>query len=412
MKKKRIKLQKDVIAILTVAAVVLIYIVAELVSAVHVRVVTQTATEITAYDSVDATALAVRNEGLYNAGAQGVVVPSVADGGKISVGGEVAKVFDSQETAARYSEVRDLETQLQAVQALESSAGGLVTDVESANESIALALNTYIRAMADGSWGRADELLADLNGEIVERQLIIGEDVDFSAETQSINARLNELKAQAYQPSDTLTTDTSGVFSGYTDGLENLVDYDAVTSVTSDQLAAYLEKAKSSETTGALGKMIYSYDWYFLCAVDRDALDGLENGDTVEVCLKSDADTVIDMRVVSGADTSAQAQTAVLVLQSNQMTGAMTSYRTEEIEIRLKSYQGLRVPKEAVREVDGVTGVYTLVSQKIEFRPIEVLYTGDTYVVAKYDSGDDDGLRLYDQVITEGKDLYDGKVYT
>lgn len=76
MKKKRIKLQKDVIAILTVAAVVLIYIVAELVSAVHVRVVTQTATEITAYDSVDATALAVRNEGLYNAGAQGVVVPS------------------------------------------------------------------------------------------------------------------------------------------------------------------------------------------------------------------------------------------------------------------------------------------------------------------------------------------------
>ena len=89
-----------------------------------------------------------------------------------------------------------------------------------------------------------------------------------------------------------------------------------------------------------------------------------------------------------------------------------TSYRTEEIEIRLKSYKGLRVPKEAVREVDGVTGVYTLVSQKIEFRPIEVLYTGDTYVVAKYDSGDDDGLRLYDQVITEGKDLYDGKVYT
>ena len=158
--------------------------------------------------------------------------------------------------------------------------------------------------------------------------------------------------------------------------------------------------------------MIYSYDWYFLCAVDRDALDGLENGDTVEVCLKSDADTVIDMRVVSGADTSAQAQTAVLVLQSNQMTGAMTSYRTEEIEIRLKSYKGLRVPKEAVREVDSVTGVYTLVSQKIEFRPIEVLYTGDTYVVAKYDSGDDDGLRLYDQVITEGKDLYDGKVYT
>ena len=121
MKKKRIKLQKDVIAILTVAAVVLIYIVAELVSAVHVRVVTQTATEITAYDSVDATALAVRNEGLYNAGAQGVVVPSVADGGKISVGGEVAKVFDSQETAARYSEVRDLETQLQAIQALELS---------------------------------------------------------------------------------------------------------------------------------------------------------------------------------------------------------------------------------------------------------------------------------------------------
>lgn len=412
MKTKKIKLQKDAIAFLAVAAVVVIYIVVELVSAVHVRVLTQTATEITAYDSVDATALAVRDEAVYSSGAQGVVVPSVADGGKISVGGEVAKVFDSQETAARYSEVADLQAQLDSIRALESSSGGLVTDVEAAGENIVLTLNSYVRAMAGGSWDQAGDLLSELNGEIVERQMIIGQDVDFSSQIQSINDRLSALKAQAYQPSDVLTTDRSGVFSGYTDGLESLVDYDSVTSVTADQLAQYLEKAQSPQTTGALGKMIYSYDWYFLCTVDRQALAGLENGDTVEVCLEKDADSVIRMQIVSGADVSAQAETTVLVLKSNQMTGAMTSYRAEEIEIRLHSYKGLRVPKEAVREVDGVTGVYALVSQTIEFRPIEILYTGDTYVVAKYDPGDDEGLRLYDQVITEGKDLYDGKVYT
>lgn len=412
MKTKKVKLQKDVIAILVVAAVVLIYIIAQLISAVHVRVETQTATEMTAYDSVDAVALAVRDEAVYNTDAQGVVVPSVEDGGKISVGGEVAKVFDSQESASRYSEVSELETQLSEIRALESSSRGLVTDVESAGENIVLTLNTYVRAMADGSWSQAGDLLSELNSEIVERQMIIGEDVDFSSQINNINARLTELKEQSYQPSDVLTTEQSGVFSGYTDGLENLVDYDAVTSVTPDQLAEYIKTAQSPETTGALGKLVYNYDWYFLCTVDREAVNELNDGDTVEVCPEKDTDTVIKMQIVSGADASAQEDTTVLVLKSNQMTSSMISYRVENVEIRLQSYEGLRVPKEAVREVDGVTGVYTLVSKTIEFRPIEILYTDDTYVIVKYDANNSDGLRLYDQVVTDGKDLYDGKVYT
>ena len=53
-----------------------------------------------------------------------------------------------------------------------------------------------------------------------------------------------------------------------------------------------------------------------------------------------------------------------------------------------------------------------MVSYKIEFREIEILYSDDDYAVVKYEPEKKDGIRLYDQIIVEGKDLYDGKVYT
>ena len=62
-----------------------------------------------------------------------------------------------------------------------------------------------------------------------------------------------------------------------------------------------------------------------------------------------------------------------------------------------------------------VQGVYVLYGSEVQFKEISIVYAGNDYVLC--DSSPTDGtlfsgetISLYDQIITEGDDLYDGKV--
>ena len=79
-------------------------------------------------------------------------------------------------------------------------------------------------------------------------------------------------------------------------------------------------------------------------------------------------------------------------------------------KVVVNSYGGLRVSRKALRYNDeGAQGVYVIRGQSLAFKYVDVVYWGKDYVIC---SGDvkDDYLMMYDQVVTEGKDLYDGKV--
>ena len=79
----------------------------------------------------------------------------------------------------------------------------------------------------------------------------------------------------------------------------------------------------------------------------------------------------------------------------------------------LHTYQGLRVPADALRvSADGTTGVYCVDGENASFRPIELVYQGEGYALVKPAEGvrDTQTLRSGDQVIATSGELYDGKV--
>ena len=45
-----------------------------------------------------------------------------------------------------------------------------------------------------------------------------------------------------------------------------------------------------------------------------------------------------------------------------------------------------------------------------KFRKVNIVYSEEDYVLSLAEEGQDGYVRLYDNIITEGKDLYDGKV--
>ena len=143
--------------------------------------------------------------------------------------------------------------------------------------------------------------------------------------------------------------------------------------------------------------------------LDPDA--ALKDMGRVDVRLAKGFDQSIRMSVVS-VSREENGQAAV-VLSSTRYLAQTTLLRHQAADAVLHTYQGLRVPADALRvSADGTTGVYCVDGENASFRPIELVYQGEGYALVKPAEGvrDTQTLRSGDQVIATSGELYDGKV--
>ncbi len=420
-KKRASVISKQNIVAVVVVLLIFIYVLVQCYSVLNVKFVTQTATVSTVYDTIDTQALVIRDEQAVLSDSATVTVPVLKDGEKVQKNGRIAMQFSDSESAGKYTNYLDLTQELEYYADMESQAVGQVTDVESLDKAILSDINDYIRSISAEDTGRAAACQESLNDKFTRRQLLVGENIDFSSVTSSLQAEINEIDIKSANPSGYINAESSGVFSGYTDGLETAFDYSSIEQLDADTLAAYMETAKNAQPSQAIGKIIKSFDWYFCAVVDTAELTGLKNGRTLDVTLK-DSSEVLKCKIVKGADDALLGESkTVLVLKCNEINEDISSLRLEDIQIRKAEYTGIKVPADAVHIEDDQRGVYVLVSSVVKWRPAEVRYMGENFAVLSYDNkdydensknrGTENGIKLYDQIIIQGKELQDGKVY-
>lgn len=403
----------DVIAVFVVIALILTYVFYECYKAVNVEVETITAVNSTIYESIEAKALVIRDEKLINTGSGGVSVAQVKDGEKVKLGGTVAMTFSSEENARAYSNLQELHSQLDYYIDLENKSAGVATDIASVDKDILNDVNEYIRKINSSDYGNITECAKDLNDKMARRQIIIGEDVDFSSVKSGLESRINSINSTAIQPTADIKSQESGVFSSYTDGLENTFDYTKATQLDVKTLEAYINQAQSAKQDSAsFGKLITSYKWYFCAVVDAQAIKQISNGDVLNVSFK-DSDKIIECVVENGADVPLGQDKTALILSSSQLDGEISSMRLEDIEIRYNEHTGFKVPSCAIHiDKDGNKCVYALVANRVSQRKGNIIYSANDYVIFESGAKEEDSIRYYDRIITKGKDLHDGKIYS
>lgn len=401
--------QKQNAAIAFVILLIVIYVAVQLYDAFNVSLKTQTAVTTTVYETIDTSALVIRKEQTVEASGE-VTVSSVEECEKVAKGGEIALTFSSEKAASVYTQYTELEEELQYYADMEDQVVGQVTDVESLDSSILENINEYILAAAREDVSEAEDCAAELNDLFTRRQILVGKDIDFSSVMLETEEQMEALNISEYQPTGSITADESGVFSSYTDSLEEVFDYDEVEELDADTLSSWIEQAQGTATGNNVGKLVTAFKWYFCVVLDSEDVSELEDGDSIDVAI-SGTDSVYSCEIVTGADPDQdQAQTA-LILSCDVINSETVSMRLVDIEIRVNEYTGIRVPSSAVHVNDGEIGVYALVSSIVEWRSAEVLYTEGDYMILSYDSSSNDGIKLHDQIIVQGKELRDGEVY-
>lgn len=373
--------------------------------------ITRTAEKQTVYDTILADAFVLRHEQYVEGSGTGIVVPVVTDGTKVSAGDEVAIVFNRDADAEKYYDILDVDEKIEYYESMRhADAISTLTDINAYNSKIDAGIFSLLAAIDDGALSSLPNCADALRTSLTRRAIASGKPVDVSATLDALYAKKQTLAAQplSYQP---IAAAEAGYYVHHTDGFEDAV-YDMLARTEPDKTdCAAVDRLLALEPSAparAYGKLITAFEWYLVCKLPTVQLENLAVGGTAQLRFPDSPAEDIKVTVVS-LRSGTDGQTAA-VFSSTAMDPAYANLRKTKAEIRTDAHTGFYIPRTAVRTVEGESGVYVLLGNVVTFRHIDIVYETDTFYLAAIHAGQDGYLKAFDEIITEGTELYDGKI--
>jgi len=371
--------------------------------------VTETALSMKITDEMQVSGWFFRDEQVIpmpQSGAQ-YVRYEVSDCGRVASGSTIATLYETPEDTAASAEIAQLTSMITRLDAMLSRPGIGIGEVGELDGEVYQAVRDTADAAACGDLSDAGETKEELIYLLTRRRLA-------TVGTQSTEQLMDEREGDKARLVSSLgkrghkvTAPVAGAFASAVDGYESIFTPDLCGTLTPEKLRE-LAATQPASTDQALGKIIKGYDWRYVCIVNEADGKRLTVGKTYKLRFGGDPDNPI-LAVLESADSSEQ-DGYVLTFRSSRTSSTCLLQRQQTAGIILTSYEGLCVSNDARRVVDGVTGVYVLSGMEMTFKPIEALYTTDSYTIVKWDPSTPGALKLYDEIILSGKEIYDGKV--
>lgn len=401
------KLQKYGVA--AVSLLLIVYIIYQAYMMIYDPVETELAYEYTVEDTVEAKVFVARSESYINNSKKGTIISAVEDGSRVSKNQAVAMVFADTAAADTHLELRDLETQIERYQVLAKQSDNYTFDVEDLDMYIDEEAIKLVQLVDDRHLTLLDETINDFRNQIVTKQIATGNELDFKSRLESLQVKYDNLSKKSTKHTD-IVSKSSGYYIGYTDGYENVIDCKDISKISIDDIRKALEAEPKTVPESVIGKVVTDFNWYFLCVLESNKLGSLSVGKTITVVLPFSAVNTVEAKVYAMNENKETGEVA-LVLSCNLMDSNTASLRIENAEIVIASHTGIKVPSSAIRvNKDGEKGVYVQSGNIAKFKKINIVYSEDDYILSKAEDGSDGYVSLYDNIITGGKDLYDGKV--
>ena len=334
------------------------------------------------------------------------------EGERVASGSPLAIVYHSEDALSHAQELESLTQQLEQLKYAQNAA----SDTEAA-----LRLDSDIRddiialrtAYASGSYTHLESLGHSLKTTVLKRAYAYRGAEDLSERIDTLTAEVNQTSAAVRNATSTICTPCSGTYSAVVDGYESILTPDALKEMTPSDFDALTP----NEVTSAIGKIIVGDTWRFVAVLSEQDAAHLAKNQSLRLRMSSCVD--FDLPVTVERIGNAENGRCMLVLTGNSYLSYISLLREQNAELILHTYEGLRIPKNALRvSEEGTSGVYCLVGLTAYFKPVEVLYQGaDFCLVApgEITAAAESQVLLYtlrvgDEIIISADDLYNGKV--
>lgn len=417
------------------AFLVLLYVGYQAYQATHQSIRTETAMYGEVSDVLQAQGFILRNETVIDESYSGVLSYRVADGSRVSRGGVIADIFSNESDAASQRELDQLDQEIENLQSLSQTANFYVANPSMLGDQIYSALEGISQLVNENDFSGLNTQKGELQNALIRRQLITGEESaeDYSQRISQLQSQRDTLASQTGSATGSILAPEAGYFISTVDGLENVMDISRVESITVAQAEELLEQQPSS--IDAVGKICQDFNWYAVCVFDEDDMVRFEGVEDVYLDIPFASTEQIPAKVLARNSDGESGKTAV-VFQCSTMDADIAAVRNEAIQVTVNTYSGVLVNERAIRFADveytttdeagntvtqvqeNVKGVYVLYGGQLEFVQVFTDQTVNGYAICRTDLTEeeqsmlvtDSTIQLYDQVVVEGTDLYDGKI--
>ncbi len=412
-------MKKSKFALGIVGAVLLVFFIHQLYAVFHNPVTTEIVHTDKAVDGININGVIIRNEETIKSNTNQALHFEINDNERVAANGIIAKIYATDTQSIAAAELETVKREIENIEELHNYNDLNAVDIGTLNSKLYEVFNIISATGATGQFSslqdEMDEMLTLLN----RRKLATGQEVDFTVQLEALKAKKIELEAQIGEPSSALRSDKSGYFVSTTDGYEGVLTPQSLDGITPEFLDT-MQPANNNDSS-VVGKLVSDYTWYIAATVSINDSLGFKVGDklSINTSLKSNPEldvTVHKINMSPGSDR------AVIIFSCQEMNGELSSMRSGTMTVVKKTYSGLRVSSKALRVVKtdivengvktgekAVTGVYVVNGVTAKFVPVNIIYSYDGFALCEKKS-DDGNLRLYDEVIVKGKNIYDGKI--
>lgn len=337
----------------------------------------------------------------------GITAYTVEDGTKVSKGMAVAEVYKNEQDAQTINKIR----------ALEAKRDQLVKAGETAPESFGYTdvLNkqifSEIGSIADQVHSGNTKDLTDPSEKLLElmntKQITTGVRADFKQPIAELETQIRYFRSQIKTQPSAILADKPGYFIRNVDGLEGYLNPGNLSELKPADLNRLMSMSLRVDNSVA-GKLMTSHYWYYITVVPRDDAR-FRKGRSVTIDFGQGEPV---FAVIAQINEDRELDQSVIVFRSDYVNADVVNLRATQADVSFHSISGLRVSTDALRFQGLERGVYVMQGEQMIFRPVNILYEGSGFVLVENvldEQRFEKSLKLFDEVITEGWQLYDGK---
>lgn len=389
-----------------ICIIAVVFVAHQVYSSAYKPITTVSAEYYTAVEGFQINGIVIREEKIITADTSGALHFTLSDGERVAKDGIIANIYSDAEASVTVNRIEQLSSRIADIEEMQGYNDVEAADINLANNKVNNSLNTMLRGIATGDFSRVEADSAELLTNISRRQMITGEQTDFSARLAELKTELETLNASLPQPVGSIRTDESGYFVSSVDGYETVLSCENIDAVTPE----YLDSLKADTVPeNSIGKIVSGYTWYIAAKVSVG--DSLKYKEGDSLTLKTTLKTTPQLDVtVEKINTSQSEDSAVIIFSCQQMNSELASVRKGSMTIINNTYSGLKIPTKALRFQNEKTGVFVRSGMALKFVGVNVIYRTDEYIICEQQVSNESVLRLYDDVVVKGKRLYDGKI--
>lgn len=225
----------------------------------------------------------------------------------------------------------------------------------------------------------------------------------------SINELLEKKEAllkKISENNNSILSEESGIISYQFDDYEKKYSINNMSSLKPKDIEINtpqiknIKKLSDIDLGDSIIKTIKDFKWFIAINIPIKDSKELNKEDNINIRIKKDNRKLKGKIIEINSDKN----NAMILIELDSYLYKYYKDRVLDVDIILKEYDGLKIPSKAVVEKDGSKGVYTKnVDSIIKFKPINIIYEKDDFVIASKDEENRISVQAFDEVIIDGK---------